>query len=320
MIHDICISGGPHDLAGVARAAQLFTLEKQPVTAPAAGPPAAATSDAGAQLWLLGLKDLLCQVPTDHWFLPALNDDPSARLYLDSPRISVFSIGVQPGAARQMIVESQIDWRRDRVRGVAREASAGAAVAKRKIWYGLLEGALEHELAAQTATSAEGTHGTVESTSATLDKAGAVAVRPAADGAPAGPAVRNRETAARIAEALKAGNVLVVPRTVLAGTGPPAWWAISAQTADTSAVWGTGINASISKSPLPRPGNTNAGVWRMTKDGRIVQVKDPNSGNNARGNEYETITWLVAIKTLFVVSVMAWSAYEVIRLLILVFS
>lgn len=320
MIHDLCISGGAHDLAGVARAAQLFTVETQPAGAAPAPPAAPAASDAAAQLWLLGLKDLLCQIPTDHWFLPALNDDPSARLYLDSPRISIFSIGVRADGANRMTVESQIDWRRDRVRGVARDASAGTAVAKRKIWYGLLEGALEHELAAQTSVLADGTHGVVESTSAALDKAGAVAVRASADGAAAGPAAHNRETAARMAEALKAGDVLVVPRTVLTGDGPPAWWAISAQTADTSAVWGSGINASVNRSPLPKPGNSNAGVWELQEDGRIVRVKDPTYNRKGAGNEYGTIVIEISIKNIFAVSVIGWGLHEVYRLLVVLLS
>lgn len=319
VVHNICISSGPHDLAGVARAIQSFIVEDQtpaPADAPAAQAPAA--SESAAQLWLLGLRDLVCQIPTDHWFLPALNDDPSARLYPDSPRICIFSIGVQSDGTNQ-IVESQIDWRRDRIRGVAREASASAEVAKRKIWYGLLEGALEHELGAQTADPSEAA-ATIQSTSAALNKSGAVAIRPSAQDAGAQSPAHNPETAARIAGALKAGDVLVVPRTVLAGDGPPAWWAISLADADTRAVWGTDMNAMRGTSPLPKPGNSGAGVWELQEDGRIIRVKDPAYRRKGAGNEYGTITIEISIDNIFAVSVISWGLHEVYRLLVVVFS
>lgn len=320
MIHDISISAGPHDLAGVARAAQALTVENGPAAPTGSSPaPAPQTVDAGPQLWLLALRDMVCQIPTDHWFLPALNDDPSARIYLDSPRISIFSMGVQPDGHGGMLVESQIDWRRDRVRGVPRDASAAQAVAKRKIWYGTLEGALEHELVSRPPDPDNGAVATVQSTSAELGPDNAVAVRPAADGGSAEPKAHNRETAACMSAALKAGDVLVVPKAVLASNEPPAWWAISPINADTRAVWGTDdINASVNRSPLPKPGNNGNGVWELREDGRIVRVKDPGYNRKGGGEEYTTIVIEISLKNLFAVSVIGWGLYEFVRLVILV--
>jgi hypothetical protein len=318
-VHNIWFSGGPHNLASLASAMQGFTLVKGAAGGADAGAAGNAEQpDSSVQLWLLALKGLACLIPTDHWFLPALNDDPSARFYLDSPRILLFSLSTRPADADHVIVESETDWRRDHVRGVARDAAAGPAVAKRKIWYGLLEGALEHELAAQTGAALDAApQTTIASTSASLGDAGLAIVRSTDAGGAWESLAQDRETAARMSAALKAGDLLVVPKQVLTGNGQPAWWAISPSNGDTRAVWGPDINASVARSPLPRPPGGRGGIYRVFPDGTSINLKKPiPKAREGAGDEYITVTYKTAIMTIIYVgdvATLVWVAYEIVR-------
>ena len=317
VIHNVCFSGGPHDLASFARAMQVLT----PVQRGAGGADAKGSNappDPSLQLWLMAMKNLACLVPTDHWFLPALQDDPSARFYLDSPRILIFSLGSRHDGANRISVESEIDWRRDRVRGVARDPSAAAAEVKGKIWYGLLEGALEHELAVETGSNPDGVgQPSISSTSASLGNEGLTVISAAEAGDAWTSLARNRETAARISLALKSGDLLVVPKAVLSGEGESAWWAVSAANADTRAVWGADINATISNSPWTPPPDNTGGIYQVNPDGTSIDLKNPSRSKKGAGNEYGTITFEVSIKSLLIASglsvVIVYSLYVAVR-------
>lgn len=236
-IHNIWLSAATHDLWAYANALQLLRTLPPPPAPNAKG--GADAPDIAMQLWPLAIQNLSCLLPTDQLILPALNDDPAARFYLDSPRILVFSVtGVSTGAD-QYRLDSQIDWRRDKVRGVAKDPAALASVARHKRWFGVLEGALEHEIMAGQAAALGGTFNVV-SASALLRDGAAIAIQPnQAAGAWEGLAP-NRETAARIATALKGGETLLVPADVLKG-GDAGWWAVSPQ-GDTRAVAGGDLN------------------------------------------------------------------------------
>lgn len=315
-IHNIWISGGPHDLASFARAMQIVTYNGSPAANSAAGKTdSAAPADPLLQLWLVAMKNLACLLPTDHWFLPALNDMPSARFYLDSPRILVFSLSARKDGADHLRLESEIDWRRDQVRGVARDPAASPDVARRKIWYGLLEGALEHEIAAEEIGSGNGLTDTrVASTSASLGHDGLTILRPADAGSEWTSLAHNPETAARLSAALKSGDTLVIPKSVLTGDGPAAWWALSPSGADTRAVWGNDVNASVVYGGAPYGGSSGPSGWELTPDGRIVKAKPPRQYSPAKnqkgdGNEYITLTIEISIKSLFITGILGWFNY-----------
>jgi hypothetical protein len=321
-VHNIWFSGGRHDMAVYAKRVKrlvhaISAIETRPAgaaTAPARAadpPPRAgrggddAKLDISGQLFLIGMQNLPVVMIGDHNFIPALNDDPSARFYLDSPRILMFSLGVDHGnapaaagaaaASSPGTIETQIDLRRDRVRGVARTPDAAAAVARRKLWYGMLGGALEHEASAfQSAVMTEGAAVPIASTSALMDRGNpaVVVVRPGEASAvalkqiPCGP-----DAALRLAGALGRGETLVVPRDGFAGGNDGGFWAVSVATGDTRAVWGDDLHATISRSPLPNP---------MSRRTVVHVIHDDLSSHTEGGTEYIGVVDSVAKGTITV--------------------
>lgn len=296
-IHSLWFSGGRHDLAALADALTVFARppaaeREQPgggEPAQPAGPPAAQAPDPQTalahRLWPMSLQHLSIAFWGDHVFVPSLNTDPAARFYLDAPRILLLSAAPAVGEAFVL----SIDLRRDRVRGVARDASTAAAVRRGKIWYGLLGGALEHELAARQAAAAGADAAAVGSTSGSLGDGRLKVLRAGQVAAEAWETLAaRREVAARAAAALSNGETLVVPAHVAevgagAGAGEPAWWAVSAF-GDTRAVWGPDLHASNWRLPsgnrLP-PGSRGmqSGGWR----GRSWAVDEDQVRRGSRG-------------------------------------
>jgi hypothetical protein len=192
-------------------------------------------------------------------------------------------------------VETQIDLRRDTVRGVARNAESAAAVARRKLWFGVLDGALEHEAGAfQSAVMAEDAAVPVASTSALIDRGNAaiVVLRPSDAGAaalkqiPCGP-----DATLRLQGALARGETLVVPRDGFAGGNDGGFWAISNATGDTRAVWGDDLHATVSRSPLPNP---------MSRRTVVHVIHDDLSSHTEGGTEYIGVVDSVAKGTITV--------------------
>lgn len=318
VVHNAWISGGPHDLASFARAMQVLRPAPKRTSDDRANASGAQPPDPSLQLWLMAMKNLACLIPSDHWFLPALQDEPAARFYLDSPRILLFSLASRPDGANRISVESEIDWRRDRIRGVAKDPASEPNVAKRKIWYGLLEGALEHEIAVETGANPDGAgQPTIASTSASFGNQGLTTLSPADAGEAWASRAHNRETAARISAALKAGDVLVVPKEVLTGDGDSAWWAVSRDNADTRAVWGPDINATISRSPWNPPPDNTGGIYQINPDGSSIDLKNPQRSRKGAGNEYGTLVIEVSMKNLLIAgalgAVIVYCAYVVVR-------
>ena len=180
----------------------------------------------------------------DQVFLPALNTNPRVRFYRDRPRVLLFSNAAIPGRNKDDpgTIESTIDLRRDLVRGVAVDESADAAVIEGKIWYGVLEGALEHEMGAVLVSALGGDSAAVRSTSSLCGRGGAALLRPGDGETKEWPRLLPQPDArAAVKLALDGGQLLVVPRGI-----PPrdeaGWWAVAA-TGDTRAVWGRDINA-----------------------------------------------------------------------------
>jgi hypothetical protein len=261
--------------------------------------------DFGFQVWPLAMQNFGTVLWADQVFVPALNDDPQVRCYLDSPRIVLFSLNVQAkdGAAGQLTIDSEIDLRRDSIRAVAASpADAGKAV-RRKIWFGLLEGALEHEISAQAAFALGGDGSQAVSTSGLLGASGAKLLQPADAAGAWDKLAPDREIAAKLSGALSAGNSVVVASTVLNG-GPSGWWAVSAS-GDMHAVLGEDINGGrfgISNNYIPRgPGGGSGGgggiyeVDPATLTSRHVGNMGPNGTQKGGGSEYTTLLTNVSI-------------------------
>jgi hypothetical protein len=202
-LHNIWFSAGLHNLRQYTAALWLlayWTKDIQKESADATKNPSTtqdttASPTFGQQVWPLAMMNFASLVQSDHVILPALNDSPAYRFYPDSPRIFIVSVGQ---SAQGFYI--QYDLRRDLLRGLARNASDEAGIAERKIWFGVLQGALEHEMVAQHTFAGGGDISAVTSISSLLTDEGTIVLQP---GDPSGTElVADRETAARMAHAL----------------------------------------------------------------------------------------------------------------------
>jgi hypothetical protein len=145
-VHAIWFTAGRHNLSDFTAAAAIVSgLAAQTALS---GPPD--QSDFGLAVWPFAIGALGMMVVSDHAVVPLLNDDPAYRFYADSPRILIASAGPLPNGGSQLTY----DLRRDVIRGIAKDDSGAAEVARRKLWFGALEGALEEETARAFARAA----------------------------------------------------------------------------------------------------------------------------------------------------------------------
>ena len=100
---------------------------------------------------ILAFQNFAWPLLTDHALVPALNDSPNYRFFTDSPRVTIISSASDPWSADGPVT-IQADLQRDHLRGLARDGNA-VGVAERKLWFGMLEGALEHEMLAEYASA-----------------------------------------------------------------------------------------------------------------------------------------------------------------------
>jgi hypothetical protein len=249
-VYNIWFTGGDHNMREYADAVSTLVHGAEKTTS-ATPPPA---PNAQAQLWPLAMSDFELPMLSDHVIVPSVNDTPGVRLYADSPRIFVFGMGLDPDGKNAVFFET--DLRRDVLRGVAKTPANAPAVIDHQIWFGVLEGSLEHELGAtQLASSSVTTKDS--STSALLDGAGVVVVAPGWNG---DSSVADKTTAARFHEALAQGDTLVVPHAVLAG-GTAGWWQVTPGNGNTRAVLGPDINGWVGWSSGNAPPGGGGGTY-----------------------------------------------------------
>jgi hypothetical protein len=310
-VHEICLSAGRHDVrsyeAALAAIHNAVATKVNASPAPAASGSGAASPDLFAMMWPFALRNLAFAMVGDEQLIPALNDRPDVRFYADSPRIFVFGAGLDPKTGAPYL---DSDFRRDSLRAVARDPSGASAVAEGTLKFGVMEGALEAELAAPPA-ALRSTGDSFGSTSDLLGTAGLTVLRPGADlGAVADP-----ETAARLHAALLTGATLVVPTEVLRG-GQSGWWEIASDASRVRAVYGedlggTGFAPGGGATGLG-PGSSNyinsAGngdlVWNVnpqtlnsvaTRNGQVVNYgnygapKPAARGGGGEMGEYATL-------------------------------
>jgi transglutaminase-like putative cysteine protease len=235
-VHNVWFSGGRHQLADYAAAIEDF-IEKgvaamvsdrgdQTRRADDAGSESASRGDLSEQLWPIALNSASWMVWTDHAVLPRLNDTPEMRLYVDGPRIAILTAAPSENGTKTMVS----DLRRDDLRALSIDTQRGLALAEKKLWFGIAEGALEREALAAVAESNGGDPSRVESTSSHVTDRGLRVIQPGAEPPPgAGPAA-----AAALMTALRAGRLVVVPDGGLKEDG--AWWEIADGSGDTRAV------------------------------------------------------------------------------------
>src|SRR5262249_49883883 len=143
---------------------------------------------------------------TDHAVIPALNRTPGVRLYTDRPRIAIFTLAPAPGDAAVVLS----DLRRDDLRGVVAVPAQGGVLAERKLWFAVLEGALEQEGIGQMLAALGADPTTVVTTSSHLQADGVAVLRPGSP-LPSGGHKVTPESAARLTAALAARSTVVAP-------------------------------------------------------------------------------------------------------------
>jgi hypothetical protein len=225
-LYNVWFSAGKHDLLAFATAARSVVNGVIPSRDPS-------SPSFEEQAWPLGIRDLGWLIASDHVLVPSLNDTPGVRYYADSPRIFVWSIGPDPtGKSGKLSLES--DLRRDTLRAVARDAAGAATIARHKLWFGALEGALETEMSSLPNPDPANP---LVTTSMLTESGRLVVFRPGDTVSASDP-----ETRARAQGALAAGDTLVVPSAVLAG-GVSGWWQIAHGDGTARAVLGDDLNA-----------------------------------------------------------------------------
>ncbi len=309
-IHNIWFSAGPHDLSAYAGA--LWVLAHALAAAP---PQTSGDQTFGDQAWPVAVKNFAFSIWSDHVIIPSLNDASSYRFYADSPRILIFSNGPQEDGS----FFAQSDLRRDHIRGVARDPSAVKAVVDRKIWFGVLEGALEHEMMTRAMAAPDAPSPQVVSTSSFLTSEGAVALEPG-DDSKLEQLTPNQGLSARLGVVLRSGHAVIIPRGALAH-GRAAWWEITQADADTIAVVDD-LNSSYSRGPVGGGRGTTFGdpwarggsQWRDVVDeetGEIIGRYNTQTGQNVRfrslqahtrkkkgGNEYLILLTVISVATI----------------------
>jgi hypothetical protein len=315
-VHNIWFSAGRHNLAQYTAAlAALASAGRAEGTAPLDVP-------IDVQFGQLAFQNFTWPLVTDHLLIPALNDSRNYRFYAYSPRITIISSSADPWSTSDTMT-IQSDLRRDHLRGLSRDGNA-VGVAERKLWFGMLEGALEHEMLAGHAAAAGLDPGSVGSTSARLGSQG---VRILAGAAP-GPDEAGADASARIAKAVNAGAMLAAIPETLKGDGA-AWWEISSGDGDTRAVFGPDLNFSslamlnATNSVAPKMftmvdpmtgmsmdfpiGTSDKVAERALKRGITkAQMAKREAMLKARrgGNEYMNMVKDIALFTMFCVAVM----------------
>ena len=252
-IYNVWFSAGGHDTYAYAEAAAqlLHGLRSAGNTSPA---PQLSFEQ---QAWPLALGDFGWVLWSDRFAVASLNDSAGLRFYADSPRLLMFGFGLNPQGSGGYF--SQTDLRRDTLRGLSRDASGMGSVIKHKLWFGAVEGALEHETTASE-LSGSGAQAVLTSTSSLVSSDGAVVVRP---GSNVQTITSDADTAARMSTALSNGDVLIVPRAGSQG-GLAGWWDIAHNGGDTRAVLGPDLNMA-------------KGVWNPGNYGRVT---GPRGGSN----------------------------------------
>jgi len=171
---------------------------------------------------------------TDHAILPTLNATPGVRLYADRPRIAIFTTGPDVDGGAMVMT----DLRRDDLRALAASPAQRDALADKKLWFALLQGALEHEGIATMLTAFGVDPTTVETTSSRLTEEGVFVLRPG--GALPGTPAPDPESTARLALASATGAIVVAPLAGLGARG--VWWEVAPGSGSVTAVTELGLH------------------------------------------------------------------------------
>jgi len=123
-------------------------------------------------LWQLGMMQSIYSVLSEEMTIPALNDLPDARFFVGAPRVFILSMGVQM-KGEEALIDRSIDLLLDDIQVVSAGAPSGQ-LAQRKLWYGVLQSALETSTMASMALASGYALDTVSSAFASVGSKAAV--------------------------------------------------------------------------------------------------------------------------------------------------
>lgn len=310
-VYNIWFSAGGHDVLQYTKALNALAASLEPRKS---GNAQKAMSFE-IQAWVLSVQNFAWILFADNVIIPAFNESSGLRFYPDSPRISMFGVGPSPWEKKEGMF-LQTDLRRDHLRGIAHKPEDDAAIAERKLWFGTLEGAFEHEMLAEQAAGIGADPAHVETTSALLGADGVVVL---SGDRPEKPKEVSAEAAARIASALERGAILVAPRGGLK-KGEGAWWEIAPDTGDVRAVCGPDLNYSTilayytsAAEPLYayEVNEVTLASRRILLRPDLIPRLPPRKG----GNEYTLtieVSWATFGKVV-AIGVVSWISYSVLK-------
>ncbi len=210
----------------------------------------------------------------------------------------IFSTAVERPTAGDPVVQSDLDLRRDVIRAAVPDRKLAPAATRRKIWYGVAEGALEHEWGVLAAVSL-GVDPHPVSTSGLVDGGGGLTVLDAAHPAPAD---APPDTAACARESLARRERLVAPTPSL-HAGPNAWWSVAAN-GDTRAILGDDLGhftQQLASQTRGFPGGSGrAGVNYVNPNGsagRAPRLGNMQPRSTRPGDEYGEVVYEVDLQS-----------------------
>jgi hypothetical protein len=249
--------------------------------------------------------------------IPSLNAEAGLRAYPDSPRVLL--VTRRPDSSNPERGVTEYDLLRDRIRTIARDASGDRAAAETRVWFGMLEGALEHELAAGAVSAAGGSEADLLSTTALVGPDGVEALgRADADRIRA--LARDESLAERLTTALATAHRIVVPK-VASDVPLRGWWEIGPD-ATTRAVIDGGLGGTVYRLGSPRlegrifrPGSTPGGTGEINPEtlGDVGRSRWDGSWERfgrvppSRGtNEYSTLLAVLAVANILIWSIISF--------------
>lgn len=333
MIHHLVISTGgmsPREVA-IARAGAMSFVGTGLLDEDAARDYAP-----GDLLWPIAVADRMVTLASERLLVPAVEAPGTVTAVVDRPRVSVFSFGPDPEDASR--VRTSIDLAADAIRLIALEDTDPVDLARRQVWYGVLESALETEALLQSASWAPADGMTLAGASLAMDRPLLVVTDPASVPTGAAPALR---------AALEAGDAAVV-------TGDPTtaatWWTIDPDDGTTRAIVAPALGGAVASRPDPATATTDVqGGWTpgggsyvnsaqngvrwvinettletegFIRDGRFYRYARtaPQARTCSGGNEYSQILGCVSIPTAIVLGtvtavIMIWAVSRCVRAL-----
>lgn len=289
----------------------------------------------GDVLWPIAVADRQAVLASERLLVPAVEAPGSVAAVVDRPRVWVSSFGADP--ADQSRLTTSIDLAADAIRLVARPDTDPADLARRQLWYGVLESALETEALLQSAAFAEPEGLALEGASLSMMRPLVAVVDRAGLPDEADPA---------LAAAVAAGDVAVVPGDPATAT---TWWTVALGDGSTRAIVTPGLGGAVARRTEPADRHQVQGGWTpgggsyvnsaqngvrwvinestletegYIRDGRFYRYarNAPQARTCAGGTEYSEILGCVSVPTAIVLGtvtsvIVIWAVARCVRAL-----